>query len=429
MKGVKNFQICYAVKANPNLGILNMLSRMGSGFDVVSGGEIARCLAAGVEPSKIIFSGCGKSDEEIKYAVKSNVHCINVESWEELDRIEMIAAKLNKVQNVSIRVNPDLVLDGHSHPNILTGAIGHKFGVPISEGPEIYSRAKASSSLKIKGISCHLGSNIHSLEPYIEARDKLLHLADELRQESRICIEHIDLGGGFPIQSSSPDIPDVSVWIEKLAKPILDRGLKLVLEPGRSIIADAGVLLAKVEYVKTMALTHGTGSGSTSPRSGSFVERIREPPMKRSSKTFAILDAGFNDFARTALYGAHHPMIPTLLRPSDPALGLEFKYDITGPVCETTDVFHKDFVSAQRLIPGDLVIFGETGAYGASMASNYNTRNKPAEVLINDGRPVLVAERENYEQQFKREKVVADLKVKTLKIEEGDEEDVNNNVD
>ncbi|XP_017491894.1 PREDICTED: diaminopimelate decarboxylase-like [Rhagoletis zephyria] len=391
LKNVKNFMLCYAVKANPNLALLNLFYKLGAGFDVVSGGEIARCLAAGVDPAKIIFSGCGKTVEELTVAVKADVQCINVESWEELDRIEAVASRHNKMQNISIRVNPELNLDGLSHPNILTGSGGHKFGVPIGEAVAIYSRAKASASLKIKGISCHLGSNIDKLEPFIEARDRLLALADELRQELSICVEHINLGGGFAAQisgasahvSETPAADTIPQWVERLAKPITERGLKMVLEPGRSLVADGGVLLTKVEYVKA-------------------------PP-----------------------YGQQHPIVPGQLKGGHEAsagLTTEFKYNVAGPICETTDVFHRDLVLGQKLESGDYVIIVDAGAYGSSMTSNYNTRNKPAEVMIHDGHPTLIRERETYEEQFKREKLVLDLKLKSLNtVEEAEsQEDLNN---
>lgn len=434
LKNVKNFMLCYAVKANPNLALLNMFYKLGAGFDVVSGGEISRCLAAGVDPSRIIFSGCGKSMEEIELAVKSDVQCINVESWGELDRIEMIANRYNKIQDISIRVNPDLNLDGHSHSNTSTSS-GHKFGVPIGEALEIYSRAKASANLKIKGISCHLNSNINQIEPFIEARDKLLQLADELRQESRICVEHINLGGGFAAQiETNIDTPDIPQLVERLAKPITDRGLKLVLEPGRSLVSDAGVLLTKVEYIKT---AHRELSGTTSPRSGSFISGTsplntsRSHPLSRT-KTFAIVDAGFNDFSRTALYGQQHNIVPihaNRQEPSSPGLPTEFKYDIAGPICETTDVFYKDLTLNHKLQPGDYLIIADTGAYGSSMSNNYNTRNKVAEVLITDSHPVLIRERQRYEEQFAKEKIVPDLKLKSLNVltEVESQEDLTNN--
>lgn len=224
---------------------------------------------------------------------------------------------------------------GHSHPNILTGSSGHKFGVPISEALEIYSRAKASANLKIKGISCHLGSNINQLEPFIEARDKLLHLADELRQDQKICVEHINLGGGFAAQIATTvtgEIPDIPQWVEKLAKPITERGLKMVLEPGRSMVADSGVLLTKVEYIKT---SHKELSGQTSPRSGSFIGVTTQGknPSASKTKTFAIVDAGFTDFPRTALYGQQHLIVPTQLKHEPQVAGMtnEFKYDVAGP--------------------------------------------------------------------------------------------------
>ena len=232
--------------------------------------------------------------------------------------------------------------------------------MPLSEALDIYSRAKASANLKIKGISCHLGSSISQLEPFLLARDKLLHLADELRQEERICVEHINLGGGFAAQiATNIDAPDIPLWVEKLAKPITDRGLKMVLEPGRSLVADAGVLLTKVEYIKT---AHKEVSGQTSPRSGSFIGGQTHVKAPLATKTFAIVDAGFNDFARTALYGQQHLIVPT--QKNVPEVATEFKYDVAGPICETTDVFYKDLVLNQKLQAGDYVIIADTGAYG-----------------------------------------------------------------
>lgn len=353
-----NFSIL-SEKANSNLALLDVFAKLGAGFDVVSGGEIARCLKAGVDPSKIVFSGCGKSYDEIEYAVRSRVYCINVESGDELDRIQEAACKADIIQNVSVRVNPDLHLDGHSHPNILTGNFAHKFGVPINQALEVYNHAKASSNLKVKGISCHLGSNIGQLEPFIEARDKLLALADELRTELKICVEHINLGGGFAAQiDSNMNNVDIPQWVEKLAKPITERGLKLVLEPGRSLVANAGVLLTKIEYVKTI---RKDVSGGTSPRSGSLIGGAPASPKPITTATFAIVDAGFNDFARTALYGAHHPILPAVQKNTIP---IDFKYDICGPICETTDCFAKDLPLNQKLESGDYLIIADAGAYG-----------------------------------------------------------------
>lgn len=255
-------------------------------------------------------------------------------------------------------------IKGQSHPNILTGASNHKFGVPIAEALEIYNRVKASANLKVKGISCHLGSNISQLEPFLEARDKLLHLADELRQESKICVEHINLGGGFPVQAGE----EITTWIEKIAAPITERGLKLILEPGRSLIADAGVLLTSVEYIKN---SHRETSGTTSPRSGSFVAPSGIEKGRPTNKTFAIVDAGFNDFCRTSLYGQQHAISPCVLK-QNPNVGIhnEFKYDIVGPICETTDTFYKDLTLNQKLEAGEYLVINEAGAYGKLSIGN-----------------------------------------------------------
>ena len=239
--------------------------------------------------------------------------------------------------------------------------------MPLTEALEIYSRAKASANLKIKGISCHLGSNINQLEPFIEARDKLLHLADTLRQESRICVEHINLGGGFAAQTADSNIDffDIPQWMEKLSKPITERGLKLILEPGRSLVGDAGVLLSKVEYIKT--ISQKETSGTISPRSSSFISAnpLHHPKNVCSTRTFAIVDAGFNDFSRTALYGQQHAIVPTQLKHQDQTnVATEFKYDVTGPICETTDIFFKDLVLNQKLEADDYIIIADAGAYG-----------------------------------------------------------------
>ncbi|CAG2118423.1 unnamed protein product [Medioppia subpectinata] len=410
--------LCYAVKANSNVALLEIFSRLGCGFDVVSGGEISRCLSVGVDPSKIVYSGCGKSIEEIDYAVRSEVFCINVESWAELERIEDRARAHNKVQNVSIRINPDVNLEGHSHPNILTGSSIHKFGVPLQEAPEIYNRAKASAHLKVKGISCHLGSSIQQLEPFIEARDKLLALADALRQENRIWVEHINLGGGFAAQiATNLDVPDIPAWVEKLAKPITERGLKLVLEPGRSLMADAGILLTKIEYVKRFGSVGG--SGTSSPRSGSLIESsIPSAKSGKANKAFVVVDAGFNDFARTALYGQQHKIIPSNAKVDQlPGLPSEYKYDIVGPICESTDIFFRDLILSQKLENNSALAICDVGAYGMTLSSNYNSRNRAAEVLISDGPShTLIRERETYEDQYAKERTATDINLRALEM-------------
>ena len=321
----------------------------------------------------------------------------------------------------------------------MTGSSGHKFGVPVHEALEIYNRAKASAHLKVKGISCHLGSSIHQLGPFIEARDKLLSLADELRQENRIWVEHINLGGGFAAQiATNLDAPDIPAWVEKLAKPITDRGLKLVLEPGRSLMADAGILLTKIEYVKRFG---SCGSGSSSPRSGSISgpggprsPGVPKSPTINANKSFVIVDAGFNDFARTALYGQQHKIIAVNAKVDQlPGLPSEFKYDVVGPICESTDIFFRDLTLSQRLEPNTYLAICDVGAYGMnefdaysvltnsfagfSMSSNYNSRNRAAEVLISDGPThTLVRERERYEDQYAKEKVATDINLRHLEM-------------
>jgi diaminopimelate decarboxylase len=256
------------------------------------------------------------------------------------------------------------------------------------------------------------------LEPFIEARDKLLALADELRQENRIWVEHINLGGGFAAQiATNLDVPDIPGWVEKLAKPITERGLKLVLEPGRSLMADAGVLLTKIEYVKRFG---SCGSGQSSPRSGSLVNA--EIPVRSKSgiapKAFVVVDAGFNDFARTALYGQQHKIIPSNAKVEQlPGLPSEYKYDIVGPICESTDVFFRDLILSQKLEPNSALAICDVGAYGMTLSSNYNTRNRAAEVLISDGPThTLIREREKYEDQYAKERTATDINLRALEM-------------
>lgn len=420
----KNFLICYPVKVNPNLAILNVLSKLGSGFEACSGGEISRCLAAGIDASKITFSGCGKSVEEIDLAVKHGVYCINADSWEELNRIEAAASKYNKIQSIAIRLSVDSHNEGHTTPGALPTILNaNKCGVPMSEALEIYSRAKASATLRIKGISCHISSQMTHIEPYLEIRDKLLNLADELRQESKICVEHIDLGGELAtnLHVICADSTEVAQWIEKIAAPILERGLKLVLQPGSGLISDAGVLLTKIEYIKTSGKE--PTSGTTSPKSGSLIGSGASQ-MKNlfTRKNFAIVDAGFNDFPFTAFFGQYHNVVPVCNQPQNPVVGItEHKYDIVGPINETIDVFYKDFTTKHKLNIGDYLIVSNAGAYGSSMASSFVSRNKPAEVVIAERTPIVIREREKYEDQYAKERLIPELKLKSAQILEENE--------
>lgn len=420
----KNFLLSYSVRANSNLAILNIFSRLGSGFDVASGGEIARCLAAGVDPSRITFSGCGKTNDEIDLAIKSGIYCINAESWDELNRIENVCVKYNKIQNVSIRINADTHSEGAMSPSLH----GHstttqsKYGVPIADALEIYSRVKASSTMRIKGISCRVGTHVTHLESYLEIRDRLLHLADELRQESKICVEHIDFGGEFVgnLNAMNADATEISNWIEKIASPILERGLKLVLDPGINFMADAGVLLTKIEYVKTNTSHSKESYGGTSPKTGSFISSHAGHHLKHHStkRTFAVVDAGFNDFVRTAMLGQNHHIVPVHQQQSVMVGGVasDFKYDIVGPITDAADVFCRDFSLNYKLAAGDYLIISDAGSYGSSMSSNFQSRNKLAEILIIERQPIVIRERQKYEEQYSNEKLVPELKLNSSKI-------------
>lgn len=361
--------ICYAVKANSNLGVLSALAKLGSGFDIVSGGELLRVVAAGGEPGKVVFSGVGKTEEEIALALDHKIFCFNVESPSELLRINKVAAQKDQLAPVSIRVNPDV--DAKTHPYISTGLKANKFGIAREEAIDIYKQASELSHIKVKGIDCHIGSQLTDLAPFVDALDRLLALIDEL-EEQGISISHLDVGGGLgvPYQDETP--PHPNEYAEALAKRLKGREhLTLVFEPGRAIMANAGILLTKVEFLKN-----------------------------GSEKNFAIVDAAMNDLIRPSLYSAWMNIIPvnaSLER--DSAV-----YDVVGPICETGDFIGKERELA--IAPDDILAVRSAGAYGFVMASNYNTRARPPEVLVDGENVHLVRKRETLQDLWALESTI-----------------------
>jgi len=349
--------ICFAVKANPNIAILNFLAKNGAGFDIVSSGELQRVIAAKGDPKKVVFSGVGKSKEDIELAIKHDILTFNVESEAELYRIQSIAKKLSKVASISIRVNPDV--DPKTHPYISTGLKDNKFGVDEQNAISMYKIAKELDSIEIKGIDCHIGSQITELQPFEDSIKKLLVLIDHLKSID-ILIEHIDIGGGIGIQYSNEVPPTFSDYAKTVKNTLKGRDLKIIFEPGRALIGKAGVLLAEVEYIKNS-----------------------------SEKNFIIINAAMNDLMRPALYGAFHEIIN--LSPTDSE---QKYYDIVGPVCETGD-----FLGKNRLLSaaeGNILAVLDAGAYGMSMSSNYNSRPKVSEILVDDDKLHLIRNRETF---------------------------------
>lgn len=347
--------ICYAVKANGNLSILRYFASLGCGFDIVSGGELERVLLAGGAADKVIFSGVGKSSAEIEFALKNNIRCFNVESLAELERINSIAQRLNKIAPVSLRINPDV--DAHTHPYISTGLKANKFGIASQDALAAYQLAATLPHLKITGIDCHIGSQLTDLSPLIEALQRLLVLVDKL-DELGIQIEHIDLGGGIGIVYQNENVPDLNAYAAAVSKLLSGRNLPLILEPGRSLIGNTCSLLTTVEYIK-----------------------------QGEEKNFVIVDAAMNDLIRPSLYQAYHNIIN-----ASPTTADKFVADVVGPICETGDFLAKDRTIAAKA--GDLLLIQSAGAYASSMASNYNTRCRAAEVLVNGTEHHLIRERE-----------------------------------
>ena len=366
--GDRPHRICYAVKANSSLAILNLLARLGSGFDIVSVGELERVLRAGGEPQKIVFSGVGKSSAEIERALQAGVSCFNIESTPELQRVNDIAAALGVRAPVSLRVNPDV--DPQTHPYIATGLRHSKFGIDIVEAEQVYNRAAGMAHIDVVGIDCHIGSQLTDTAPFIAAAQRLQALIGRLR-DNGIELRHIDIGGGLGIRyhDETPPLPDR--YVESLTSILTDSRQAIYIEPGRAIVGNAGILLTRIEYLK-----HGT------------------------EHNFAIVDAGMNDMLRPALYQAWHDIVP-VNRNSGVA---DARYDVVGPVCETGDFLGKDRMLAVR--QGDLLAVRSAGAYGFTMSSNYNSRPRAAEVMVDGDRIHLIRERETLESLYAGEHVL-----------------------
>jgi diaminopimelate decarboxylase len=360
--------ICFAVKANANLAVLNVLARLGSGFDIVSVGELERVLAAGGDPAKVIFSGVGKRADEIRRALDVGIRCFNVESESELLRLDRLAGELGCKAPVSLRVNPDV--DARTHPYIATGLKENKFGIDIQSAEAVYLRAAALPNLRIVGIDCHIGSQLTDLAPFIDALGRVIALADRLAQ-SGIVLEHLDLGGGLGIRYREEHPPEPAAYAAALSYQLASRPYEVILEPGRAIAGNAGILLTRVEYLK-----HG------------------------EHRHFAILDAAMNDLLRPALYQANQDIVPVVrASDADPA-----RYDLVGPVCETADFLGKERTLALR--EDDLLAVRGSGAYGFTMSSNYNSRPRVAEVMVDGDRATLVRERETVASLFAGESVL-----------------------
>jgi diaminopimelate decarboxylase len=356
--------VCYAVKANSSLAILDLFGRLGSGFDIVSGGELRRVLAAGGEPEKVVFSGVGKSEREIHAALAAGILCFNVESESELTRIDRIAGELGRIAPVSLRINPDV--DAGTHPYIATGLKQNKFGIPYADAIALYERARRLPNVAIKGIDCHIGSQLTDLEPIGEALSKIAELVERLAR-SGIAIEHIDVGGGLGIRYQDEVPPAITAYARTVTAAFPDPGLKLLFEPGRLLAGNGGLLLTRVEYLK-----------------------------RGEDQKFAVVDAAMNDLIRPALYDAWHEILTVRQD------GEAETYDIVGPVCETGD-----FLARGRRLPlreGDLLAVMSAGAYGMSMASNYNSRPRAAEVMVDGDATYVIRSREEVSDLIARER-------------------------
>ena len=360
--------VCYAVKANSNLGVLGVLAKLGSGFDIVSVGELERVLLAGGDPAKVVFSGVAKKSNEIERALDVGVHCFNIESETELERIAAIAAERGVVAPISLRVNPDV--DAQTHPYISTGLKENKFGIDIDEAPRVYQRAHALASINVIGIDCHIGSQLTSLSPFNDALKRVLELVDQLA-ETGITLQHIDVGGGLGVCYNDEQPPSPADYVATLLKTLAGRSQSLVMEPGRSIAANAGVLLTRVDTIK-----------------------------HNEEKRFAIVDAAMNDMIRPALYNAWMNILPLDEQSDNPQL----TYDVVGPVCETGDFLGKE--RSLAIAENDLLCLCSAGAYGFVMASNYNSRGRAAEIMVDGEQMHIVRARETIDDLVRGEKTI-----------------------
>ncbi|EGG94847.1 Diaminopimelate decarboxylase [gamma proteobacterium IMCC1989] len=358
--------ICYAVKANSNIAVLNVLAKLGSGFDIVSIGELERVIQAGGDPQRIVFSGVAKTEGEMRRALELGVYCFNIESIPELSRLQTVAESMGVQAPISLRVNPDV--DAETHPYISTGLKENKFGVDIDHAVEIYQHAATLPNLTIKGVDCHIGSQLTSVAPFLDALDRVLALIDQLAEQG-IIIEHLDLGGGLGVVYNDEQPPKIGDYIDEVKRRIAGRNLSLSFEPGRSIAANAGVLLTKVEFLK---------------------------PTEH--KNFAIIDAGMNDNIRPSLYRAWQKVLPVTETKADTATEL---WDLVGPVCETGDFLAKDRELA--LDEGDYLALMSSGAYGFTMSSNYNSRGRAIEIMVDGDKSHIIRQRETVADLVKGE--------------------------
>ena len=360
--------VCYAVKANSNIAVLNVLARLGAGFDIVSSGELERVLAAGGKPERIVFSGVGKTAPEMQRALEVGIHCFNVESEAELERLNSVAAAMNVVAPISLRVNPDV--DAKTHPYISTGLRDNKFGIDIERAPEVYRRAAVLANIEIKGVDCHIGSQLIDTSPFLDALERVLKLVDVLASMD-ITISHLDLGGGLGVRYRDETAPVTGDYIRAIREKLGDRQVTLMFEPGRSITANAGVLLTRVEYLKL-----------------------------NEHKNFAIIDAAMNDMIRPSLYSAWMDLMA--VRPRED--GVLRHYDFVGPVCETGDFLAKD--RELCIEEGDLLALASSGAYGFTMSSNYNSRGRAAEIMVDGDKYHLIRARETVTDLMRGETVL-----------------------
>jgi diaminopimelate decarboxylase len=361
--------VCYSVKANSNLAILNLFARLGAGFDIVSGGELARVIAAGGDPGKIVFSGLGKTAAEMQQALQAGIFCFNVESAPELERLNRVAGEMGKRAPVSLRVNPDV--DAKTHPYISTGLKNNKFGVACEDAFVLYQRAAALSHIDVCGIDCHIGSQLTELSPFLDALDRVLALVDQV-EAAGITIHHLDIGGGIGIRYADETPPEFTDYAAAIRAKLGNRKFKLVMEPGRALVGNAGLLLTTVEYLK-----HG------------------------ETRNFAIVDAAMNDLMRPALYDAFHEICAVKNGGANEQI-----YEVVGPVCESGDFLGHDRPLAIQ--PGDLLAIFSAGAYGMSMSSNYNTRPRAAEVMVDGGNAHEIRARETVPQLYSGEKILTD---------------------